>query len=214
MPPATKQTPEERIAELEEQLSLSDQGVSKLAQRCLALEQQLAALEKHETYDNMSLFRLTLYYDYGLGFSQQDTLSAPVSAYSASNHTVSAIFEMPREVRAIRLDPGELPCYVAGIALSDQRLQAVPLSALSLDEDKSLFLSFDPQFLVECPMGLPHLGHLPDASGRGRVPRGRAHPAGDGLSDGAVQPAPRREDPARRAAHLGAGAGRAALTDT
>ena len=45
MPPATKQTPEERIAELEEQLSLSDQGVSKLAQRCLALEQQLAALE-------------------------------------------------------------------------------------------------------------------------------------------------------------------------
>ena len=99
MPPATKQTPEERIAELEEQLSLSDQGVSKLAQRCLALEQQLAALEKHETYDNMSLFRLTLYYDYGLGFSQQDTLSAPVSAYSASNHTVSAIFEMPREVR-------------------------------------------------------------------------------------------------------------------
>lgn len=155
MPPATKQTPEERIAELEEQLSLSDQGVSKLAQRCLALEQQLAALEKHETYDNMSLFRLTLYYDYGLGFSQQDTLSAPVSAYSASNHTVSAIFEMPREVRAIRLDPGELPCYVAGIALSDQRLQTVPLSALSLDEDKSLFLSFDPQFLVECPMGLP-----------------------------------------------------------
>ena len=109
MPPATKQTPEERIAELEEQLSLSDQGVSKLAQRCLALEQQLAALEKHETYDNMSLFRLTLYYDYGLGFSQQDTLSAPVSAYSASNHTVSAIFEMPREVRAIRLDPGSCP---------------------------------------------------------------------------------------------------------
>ena len=30
-----------------------------------------------------------------------------------------------------------------------------PFRALSLDEDKSLFLSFDPQFLVECPMGLP-----------------------------------------------------------
>ena len=49
MPPATQQTPAQRIAELEQQLALSDQGVSKLAQRCLALEQQLAALEKHET---------------------------------------------------------------------------------------------------------------------------------------------------------------------
>ena len=49
MPPATQQTPAQRIAELEQQLALSDQGVSRLAQRCLALEQQLAALEKHES---------------------------------------------------------------------------------------------------------------------------------------------------------------------
>ena len=67
MPPATKQTPAQRIAELEEQLALADQGVSKLAQRCLALEQQLAVMEKHESYDNMTLFRLTLYLDCGLG---------------------------------------------------------------------------------------------------------------------------------------------------
>lgn len=155
MPPATKQTPEERIAELKEQLSLSDQGVSKLAQRCLALEQQLAQMEKHESYDNMSLFRLTLYYDCGLGFSQQDILPAPVSAYSASNHTVSAIFELPRDVKALRLDPGELPCYVEGFTLSDERLQPVPANALALEEGKDLFLQFDPQFYVECPERLP-----------------------------------------------------------
>ena len=136
MPPATKQTPEERIAELKEQLSLSDQGVSKLAQRCLALEQQLAQMEKHESYDNMSLVRLTLYYDCGLGFSQQDILPAPVSAYSASNHTVSAIFELPRDVKALRLDPGELPCYVEGFTLSDERLQPVPANALALEENQ------------------------------------------------------------------------------
>ena len=100
--------------------------MSKLAQRCLTLEQQLAALKKHETYDNMTLFRLTLYLDCGLGFSEQDTLAAPVSAYSANTHSVSAIFELPREVKAIRIDPGELPCYVAGLALSDERLEAVP----------------------------------------------------------------------------------------
>ena len=139
MPPATKPTPDQRIAELEQQLALSDQGVSKLAQRCLALEQQLAVLEKHETYDNMTLFRLTLYLDCGLGFSEQDTLPAPVSAYSANNHTVSAIFELPREVQAIRIDPGELPCYITGLALSDERLEAVPNGALALDGDKTLF---------------------------------------------------------------------------
>ena len=155
MPPATKQTPAQQIAELEQQLALSDQGVSRLAQRCLALEQQLAALEKHESYDNMALFRLTLYYDHGLGFSEQDSLMAPVSAYSANNHSVSAVFELPREVRALRLDPGELPCYVAGLHISDERLRAVPTAALPLDEDKVLFLNIDPQFQVECPARLP-----------------------------------------------------------
>lgn len=155
MPPATKQTPEEQIAELKEQLSLSDQGVSKLAQRCLALEQQLAQLEKHESYDNMSLFRLTLYYDCGLGFSEQDTIPAPVSAYSAANHTVSAVFELPREAKAIRLDPGELPCYVVGMTISDERIHAAPVTALSLDEEKTLFLNVDPQFYAECPERLP-----------------------------------------------------------
>lgn len=155
MPPATKQTPEVQIAELKEQLSLSDQGVSKLAQRCLALEQQLAQLEKHESYDNMSLFRLTLYYDCGLGFSEQDSIPAPVSAYSASNHTVSAVFELPREAKAIRLDPGELPCYVVGMTISDERLHAAPVAALSLDEEKTLFLNVDPQFYAECPERLP-----------------------------------------------------------
>ena len=155
MPPATKQTPEEQIAELKEQLFLSDQGVSKLAQRCLALEQQLAQLEKHESYDNMSLFRLTLYYDCGLGFSEQDTLPAPVSAYSVNNHSVSAIFELPREAKAIRLDPGELPCYVVGMTISDERIHAAPVTALSLDEEKTLFLNVDPQFYAECPERLP-----------------------------------------------------------
>ena len=155
MPPATQQTPAQRIAELEQQLALSDQGVSRLAQRCLALEQQLAALEKHESYDNMSLFRLTVYYDYGLGFSEQDALTAPVSAYSAANHSVSAIFELPREVRALRIDPGELPCYVAGLTVSDERMHAEPNAALPLDEDKTLFLGFDPQFRLEFADRLP-----------------------------------------------------------
>ena len=36
---------QEKIAELEQQLKLSDEGVSQLAQRCLELEQQLLACQ-------------------------------------------------------------------------------------------------------------------------------------------------------------------------
>ena len=39
--PATPAALQAHIAELEQQLRLSDEGVSQLAQRCLELEQQL-----------------------------------------------------------------------------------------------------------------------------------------------------------------------------
>ena len=78
-----------------------------------------------------------------------------MSAYSAANHTVSAVFELPREAKAIRLDPGELPCYVVGMTISDERIHAAPVTALSLDEEKTLFLNVDPQFYAECPERLP-----------------------------------------------------------
>lgn len=39
--PVTPAALQARVAELEQQLKLSDEGVSKLAQRCLELEQQL-----------------------------------------------------------------------------------------------------------------------------------------------------------------------------
>src|SRR5699024_8698284 len=42
-----------------------------------------------------------------------------------------------------------------GLALSDERLEAVPNGALALDGDKTLFLNFDPQFYVGCPERLP-----------------------------------------------------------
>src|SRR5699024_3321171 len=42
-----------------------------------------------------------------------------------------------------------------GLALSDERLEAVPNGALALDGDKTLFLNFDPQFYVACPDRLP-----------------------------------------------------------
>ena len=49
----------------------------------------------------------------------------------------------------------QVSCYVAGLALSDERLEAVSNAALPLDGDKTLFLNFDPQFYVACPDRLP-----------------------------------------------------------
>ena len=42
--PATTAALQGRIADLQQQLKLSDEGVSRLAQRCLALEQEVQAL--------------------------------------------------------------------------------------------------------------------------------------------------------------------------
>ena len=136
MPPETKQTPLERIAELEQQLALADEGVSKLARRCLALEQELQDyLSKHARHDNdanPALLQPKLFYDRGTGFSEQDSLSAPLSAYQPSTRSVSAVFELPCEARALRLDPGELPCYVTGLTLSDDELTPCPQNGIQL----------------------------------------------------------------------------------
>ena len=72
--PATPAALQAHIAELEQQLRLSDEGVSQLAQRCLELEQQLLVcqteLAKHSTEtDNFTLTLPQLFYDTGSGFS-------------------------------------------------------------------------------------------------------------------------------------------------
>ena len=62
--PETLAAARSRAADLEQQLKLSDEGVSRLAQRCLELEQQVlnyqAALARHGS-DNELRFRLRLF---------------------------------------------------------------------------------------------------------------------------------------------------------
>lgn len=159
MPPETKQTPLERIAELEQQLALADEGVSKLARRCLALEQELQDyLSKHARHDNdanPALLQPKLFYDRGTGFSEQDSLSAPLSAYQPATRSVSAVFELPCEARALRLDPGELPCYVTGLTLTDDELTPCPQNGISLEEGCTLFARSDPNYRLDCEGRIP-----------------------------------------------------------
>ena len=112
--PMTPAAMQAHIAELEQQLKLSDEGVSQLAQRCLELEQQLLAcqteLAKHSAEaENITLTLPQLFYDTGSGFSPRECLTATEDVYNELTHEVSVTFVLPEDARAIRLDPGELP---------------------------------------------------------------------------------------------------------
>ena len=117
--PETLAAARSRAADLEQQLKLSDEGVSRLAERCLELEQQVltyqAALAKHSSENESAALTLPqLFYDSGSGFSPRECLTATEDAYDELTHEVSAVFTLPTDARALRLDPGELASRMTG----------------------------------------------------------------------------------------------------
>ena len=151
--PMTPAAMQAHIAELEQQLKLSDEGVSQLAQRCLELEQQLLAcqteLAKHSTEtDNFTLTLPQLFYDTGSGFSPRECLIAAEDAHNELTHEVSVTFVLPEDARAVRLDPGELACCITDLAISDERISFQSVNGLMLQEDCLLFLDVDPNLTV------------------------------------------------------------------
>lgn len=143
-----------RIADLEQQLRLSDEGVSRLAERCLALEQEVQSYifnhpKKEERTESKALRQPTLYYDSGFGFSEAETLTSEDCVYDELNGSIGASFEMPTDIQAIRLDPGELPCCIADLSFSDDRIQALPCNGITLQSGNILFLRGDPNFRLD-----------------------------------------------------------------
>ena len=152
--PETSLPQSDRIAELEQQLKLSDEGVSRLAQRCLSLEQEVQALleahPQHEMHvDSPALLQPVLYYDAGFGFSERDRLSSPDCTYDAATGAITATFVLPDDAQALRLDPGELPCCVTQLTCSDDRVTVRPANGQALQSGASLFLCNDPNFRLE-----------------------------------------------------------------
>mgnify|MGYP006876989317 CR=1 FL=1 len=142
---------QEKIAELEQQLKLSDEGASHLAERCLSLEQKvqsyLAAHPQREMHtDSPTLLQPLLYYDAGFGFSEKDTLTAPDCTTDELTGAVTATFELPVAVQALRFDPGELPCCITNLIFSDDRIICVPTNGLNLSGGSTLFLGDDPNY--------------------------------------------------------------------
>ncbi len=145
---------QEKIAELEQQLKLSDEGASHLAERCLSLEQKvqsyLAAHPQREMHtDSPTLLQPLLYYDAGFGFSEKDTLTAPDCTTDELTGAVTATFELPVAVQALRFDPGELPCCITTLIFSDDRIICVPTNGLNLSGGSTLFLGDDPNYRLE-----------------------------------------------------------------
>ena len=152
--PASTAALQARIADLEQQLKLSDEGVSRLAERCLGLEQEvqsyLAAHPQNEKHtDSPALLQPTLYFDAGFGFSEKDTLTAPDYEVDELTGVVIATFELPVTARALRLDPGELPCCITNLSFSDDRVLCRPVNGLTLPSDSTLFLDRDPNYLLD-----------------------------------------------------------------
>ena len=145
---------QEKIAELEQQLKLSDEGASHLAERCLSLEQKvqsyLAAHPQREMHtDSPTLLQPLLYYDAGFGFSEKDTLTAPDCTTDELTGAVTATFELPVAAQALRFDPGELPCCITNLIFSDDRIICVPTNGLNLSGGSTLFLGDDPNYRLE-----------------------------------------------------------------
>lgn len=95
--PETLAAARSRAADLEQQLKLSDEGVSRLAQRCLELEQQVlnyqAALARHGSDNEPAALTLPqLFYDSGSGYSPRECLTVAEDAYDELTHEVSAVF--------------------------------------------------------------------------------------------------------------------------
>ena len=158
--PATLDAAHSRTAELEQQLKLSDEGVSRLAQRCLELEQQVlnyeAVLASHGA-DNESgaLLLPQLFYDSGSGFSPRECLTVPADSYDELTHEVSAVFELPTDVQALRLDPGEFACCITDFAISDERIHYHIANGNTLQEGTMLFLNIDPNLTLQSDVGFP-----------------------------------------------------------
>ena len=51
--------------------------------------------------------------------------------------------------RALRLDPGELPCCITNLSFSDDRVLCRPANGLTLPSDSTLFLDRDPNYLLD-----------------------------------------------------------------
>ena len=140
-----------RIADLEQQLKLADEGTSRLAQRCLELEKQLQTFyaahpQRERQTDSPALVQPLLYYDAGFGFTQKDTVKAPDYEYDELNGMVTATFELPEAAFNLRLDPGELPCCITDFVFSDDRILCRPVNGVPLHGDGILFLNDAPNF--------------------------------------------------------------------
>lgn len=62
---------------------------------------------------------------------------------------MAASFELPTDIQALRLDPGELPCCITELGFSDDRIQAAPCNGWELQDGGTLFLPGRPQLPAE-----------------------------------------------------------------
>lgn len=128
-------------------------GAWELEQQVLKYEAVLAS--QGADTEQGALLLPQLFYDSGSGFSPHECLTVAPDSYDELTHEVSAVFELPVEARALRLDPGEFACCITDFSLSDERLSYHIINGNALQEGTMLFMNIDPNLTVESAVGFP-----------------------------------------------------------
>ena len=120
--------------------------INALGRRCLELEQELQYYRDclSESYGANGT-DLSLYLDFGTGFSEQQKLHRPIMLLSCSH--VAETFILPENVCAVRIDPGELPCLLTNVVINAEGVQ--PMNGVILPGGGYFFTKPDPMIYVE-----------------------------------------------------------------
>lgn len=89
----------------------------------------------------------SLYCDQGAGFCEEHKISAALTFLPDGKF--SAVFELPEDATALRFDPGERPCCIQDLEISDKSLHYWPENGLRLQDNTCIFPLPDPIFSIE-----------------------------------------------------------------
>lgn len=126
----------------------SDGNIPSISSSVYLQNRISAYIEKQLGFSEMYL-----YFDQGDGFCEADKIKAPLKC--SSGDLLSVTFSLPAEAKALRFDPGEKPCCISEIHLSDDCLSVNAVNGVCQADGSFLFICPDPMFLIEGASSYP-----------------------------------------------------------
>lgn len=124
-------------------------SVATLGERCLTLEQELLRQEipeKHTQCELQPPLHVTIYYDTGDGYSEEQKIVRPVLLDKTGQ--ASLCFCLPVDASGVRVDPGEEACVIKNLTFSDGQITGIPLGGYLVNNQSFIFSKPDPNILL------------------------------------------------------------------